>query len=311
MAYIQEFGAWVPARVVTNAEAGAWVGAEAEWGRTVRGIDQRRFAGATDTVADMAARAVADCLARAGVDASAIKMVIVASGTGERSFPGPAAETALKLGIAGTPVLDVPMASAGSLWALAIASRLAASAGPILVIGAEKMSAVVEREPKEKGVAILFGDGAGAALITPDHGRLELIDSELGSDGSNANDLCLMPLQQLVMNGRTVIMHAARKVPAAIRGLLQRHAIAPARVDTFLMHQANQNLIVKIAQALGVEPARFYSNIARYGNTSSASMLIAASEWSRSAGTLAPCTPVVFAAFGAGFHWGAVLAQAL
>ena len=89
MAYIREFGCWLPSRVVTSAEAGAWVGADAEWVRTVSGIEERRFAEAGDTVADLAARAGQDCLERAGVVAPELGMVIVASGSGERSFPGP------------------------------------------------------------------------------------------------------------------------------------------------------------------------------------------------------------------------------
>ena len=309
MAFIREFGCWLPARVVTSEEAGAWVGAGAEWVRGVSGIEERRFAGAGETVAVLASRAGLDCLRRAGVEAGSLRMVMVASGTGERSFPGPAAETALLLGIPGTPALDVPMASAGSLFALGLAARLAPSVGPILVIGAEKMSAIALREPMERGVAVLFGDGAGAALVTPDHGLLELIDVELASDGAYAADLCLEPGRPLTMNGRSVILQAARKVPAAIRAVLERHAIAPPDVAAFLIHQANQNLIVKIAAALGVPAARFYSNIRRYGNTSSASMLIAAAEWLRETPPIAGA-PVVFAAFGAGFHWGAVLARA-
>jgi 3-oxoacyl-[acyl-carrier-protein] synthase-3 len=310
MAFIREFGCWLPERVVTSEEVGAWVGSDAEWVRTVSGIVERRFAKDDESVADLASRAGQDCLERAGVEASSLAMVIVASGTGERSFPGPAGETALKLGIPGTPVLDVPMASAGSLFGISIAGRLAASTGPILVIGAEKMSTIVLREPREKGIAVLFGDGAGAALVTPDSGRFELIDSELGSDGTYAADLCLNPGQPMSMNGRSVIMHAARKVPAAIRTVLARHGVEPSGVAQFLMHQANQNLIVKIAGALGVSSDTFYSNIARYGNTSSASVLIAAAEWSRD-NTVAHGSPIVIAAFGAGFHWGAMLARAV
>ena len=309
MAFIRAFGCWLPARVVTSAEAGAWVGADAEWVRGVSGIEERRFASAGETVAAMASRAGLDCLQRAGVEARSLGLVMVASGSAERSFPGPAAEMALLLGIPGTPALDVPMASAGSLFALGLAARLAASVGPILVIGAEKMSSIALREPMERGVAVLFGDGAGAALVTPDHGLLELIDVELASDGAYAADLCLEPGKPLTMNGRSVILQAARKVPAAIRAVLERHAIAPPDVAAFLMQQANQHLIVKIAAALGVPAARCYSNIRRYGNTSSASMLIAAAEWLRESPP-APGAPVVFAAFGAGFHWGAVLARA-
>ena len=308
MAFIREFGSWLPERVVTSAEAGSWVGVDADWVRGISGIEERRFARDDETLADLASRAGLDCLLRAGVEAASLRMVIVASGSGEHTFPGPAAETALKLGILGTPALDLPMASAGSLFGLGLAAKLASSVGPILVIGAEKMSTVVLREPREQGVAVLFGDGAGAALVVPDSGRLEIFDTELASDGAYCADLFLDPGRPLSMNGRSVILQASRKVPAAIRAVLERHSVAPAEVAAFLMHQANQNLIVKIASALGVPAERFYSNIARYGNTSSASMLIAASEWSRAA-ALPSGAPVVFAAFGAGFHWGAVLGR--
>lgn len=311
MSFIKEFGTYLPERVVTSEEAGAWVGSDASWVRSVSGIEERRFATDDESVSDMAARAGLDCLQRAGVAAPSLGMIIVASSTGDRSFPGPAAETALKLGAVGRPALDITMASAGSLFGLSLAKRLTNPVGPILVIGAEKMSSVVARQPRERGVAVLFGDGAGAALVVPDSGSLELLDTELASDGTYAGDLYLDPFKPLSMNGRSVIMHASRKVPAVIRTVLQRHDIMPAEVASFLMHQANQNLIVKIAGALKVPAERFYSNIARYGNTSSASLLIAAAEWSRETPKPKTGTPVVFAAFGAGFHWGAVLARAV
>jgi 3-oxoacyl-[acyl-carrier-protein] synthase-3 len=170
------------------------------------------------------------------------------------------------------------------------------------------MSRVVLREPREKGVAILFGDGAGACLISPDAGQAEIVDSVLASDGAFAEDLFLENGAPLKMNGRSVILHASRKIPAAIRSVLHRHSIPAADVQAFLLHQANQNLMDKVAATLGVAPERFFSNIRRYGNTSSASMLIAACEWRRQEGFRAGA-PVIFAAFGAGFHWGALLAR--
>ena len=245
-------------------------------------------------------------MASAGVLAGELEMVMVASGTSPRNFPGPAVSVAERLGATPTAAIDLPMASAGSLFGLALAARLAR--GPILVIGAEKMSSVVEREPLEKGVAILFGDGAGACVVHPQRGLLKVLDSELCSDGAFAEDLKLEHGQPLAMNGRVVILQASRKIPAAIASVLTRNQRAAAEVPVFLMHQANQNLIDRVAQALGVEPARFYSNIRRYGNTSSASMLIAASEFF-AAQQLPPAQPVIFAAFGAGFHWGALLTE--
>src|SRR5262249_10358631 len=141
----------------------------------------------------------------------------------------------------------------------------------------------------------------------PNEGRAEIVDACLHSDGSFAEDLKLEFEQPLQMNGRSVIMQAARKVPAAIREVLDKAGKSAAEVDTFLMHQANQNLIVKIAQSIEVVSEKFYSIMGRYGNTSSASMVIAADEWSAQSG-FSPSKPVVFAAFGAGFHWGALLA---
>jgi len=306
MAFLKAFGCYVPSRVVGNAELATRLGCEADWILTMSGIVERRYAEPSESVIDLAERAAHDCLNRANVEASKLGMVIVSSGSSPRRFPGPAAETAARLGVPGIPAIDVPMASAGSLFGLAMAAHLAGVYGPILLIAAEKMSAVVEHPPLDRNTAILFGDGAGACLIDPNEGPAKIVDSRLHSDGSFAENLKLEFDQPIHMDGRTVILQASRKVPAVIRELLDPHALPASAIDTFLMHQANQNLIVRIAQALEVAPEKFFSNIARYGNTSSASMLIAATEWSAQSGFKRD-TPVVFAGFGAGFHWGALL----
>ncbi|MBA3973992.1 MAG: ketoacyl-ACP synthase III [Candidatus Solibacter sp.] len=308
MPFIKEFGSYLPSRMVSSEEAGGWVDTLATWVFNVSGIEERRFAGKDETVSDMAVAAAKDCLQRAGLEAKDISMVLLSSGSSERQFPGPAAETALKLGIPGIPAIDLPLASAGALFALSLASRLTEQVGRVMVIAAEKMSQIAVREPMERGVAVLFGDGAGAALVTPDEGFVEVVDSQLASDGSFAPDLCLDWDQPLKMNGRTVILQASRKIPGIIRSLLERNAVDPQLVPVYLMHQANQNLIDRVADAIGVPAERFFSNIAKYGNTSSASMLIAASEWIDSH-KLTKGDPVVFAAFGAGFHWGSLLAR--
>jgi len=166
----------------------------------------------------------------------------------------------------------------------------------------------VLREPMERGVAILFGDGAGACLISPDAGQARIVGSAIYSDGAFAEDLKLEFNSPLEMNGRSVILQASRKIPRSITDLLERHGRAAPSVDVFLMHQANRNLIVRVAQAVGVNDDKFFTNIEHYGNTSSASMLIAAAEWSTASGFRSG-VPVVFAAFGAGFHWGALLVE--
>jgi 3-oxoacyl-[acyl-carrier-protein] synthase III len=308
MPFIKEFGSYLPSRSVSSEEAGAWVDTLASWVINVSGIESRRFAADNETVSDMAAAAAKDCLQRSGLKAKDVSMVLVSSGSSEHQFPGPAAETALKLGIPGIPAIDLPLASAGAMFGLSLASKLTEQVGRILVIAAEKMSEIVAREPMERGVAVLFGDGAGAALVTPDSGFVEVVDSEIASDGTFASDLCLDWNLPLKMNGRTVILQASRKIPSIIKSLLDRNEVDPKAVPVYLMHQANQNLIVRVAEAIGVPSERFFSNIAKYGNTSSASMLIAASEWIHSH-KLSKGDPVVFAAFGAGFHWGSLLAR--
>jgi len=306
MSFIHSFGAYVPARVVTNAELAARLNCTGEWIESVSGIQERRWA-AEESVTDLGAHAARDCLTRNGIDASQIGLILVSSGSAERRFPGPASGIAAALGLNATPAIDLPLASAGSIFALSLASQLSASCGDVLVVAAEKMSAVVEGAALDQNTAILFGDGAGAALVSSRPGQLEVLDSVLHTDGANRDDLALEWGSPLKMNGLIVILQAARKLPAVIGEVLKKQNIAALDVTQFVMHQANQNLITRVAKGLGVDAARMFSNVSRYGNTSSASMLIAAAEWepSRTPG------PVIFAGFGAGFNWGALLARSV
>jgi 3-oxoacyl-[acyl-carrier-protein] synthase III len=311
MPFLRAFGAYVPSRFVDNAELAEKLGCEASWIKEVSGIDQRRYAAESESLVDLAVNAATDCLTRGGVPADKIGLLLVSSGSSERRFPGPAAEIGARLGLAGIPAIDVPMASAGSLFGMAMAAKFAPTCGPVLLIAAEKMSTVMAREPLDKNTAILFGDGAGACLIDndidPNEGVAKLGNAILHSDGSFAQDLRLEFGEPLHMDGRVVIMQASRKIPAVIKEVLDHHQISASAIGTFIMHQANQNLIVRVAKALEVAPEKFYSNIARYGNTSSASMLIAAAEWDVASGFKSG-EPAVFAGFGAGFHWGALVA---
>jgi 3-oxoacyl-[acyl-carrier-protein] synthase-3 len=306
MAFLREFGAYVPQCVINNTGLATRLGVTPEWILDVSGIEERRIAEPDESVADMGVAAANDCLSRAGVEAGQLGMIVVASGTHERCFPGPACSIAARLGLKQTPAVDIPMASAGALFGMSLASRLAAIYGHILVVASEKMSAIALREPLDRNVAILFGDGAGACLLSEDSGPVRVVDSVLHTDGNFAGDLRLSHDGWLEMNGRSVIMQASRKIPAGINEILQRNCVLASEVEIFLMHQANQNLIDKMARTLNVPTQKFFSNIARYGNTSSASMLIAAAEW-WSRNQPAPGADICFAGFGAGFHWGALL----
>ena len=305
-AFLHGFGMHVPERVVTNAEMAVRVDRTPEKIEGSSGIRERRWAAAETSVADLAIAAAQDCLARVGVAASSLGLIIVASGSARPGFPGPGAEVAARLGLESTPAIDLPMASAGSLFGMAMAAQMAAQFGDVLVIGAEKMSAVVESGALDPNTAILFGDGAGAVLVSARPGPWEILDAVLHSDGQYRDSLAFDWSAPLRMDGLSVILQASRKLPSSIEEVLTRQKLAAADVAQFLLHQANQNLLVRVAKALGVPAERVYSNVARYGNTSSASMLIAAAEWSQANPSSGP---VVFSAFGAGFHWGALLAR--
>lgn len=309
MSAIRSFGHYLPATVLTNAELADRLGVAPEWIRQTSGIEERRVAGTDESVAAMGAKAAESCLSHGEFSASSLGLILVASGTGPQRFPGPAASIADLLGLNSTPAIDLPLASAGSLFGMALASDLAARFGPVLVVASERMTGPGLSEPLTKEVAPLFGDGAGACLILPGEQGLAILGHELRSDGAFSQALALGFDGRLNMDGRTVILQASRKIPTAMADLLARHSIPAQTVAAFLMHQANQNLIDRVAKAMGVDSGRFFSNIARYGNTSSASMLIAASEYFE---TRRPKSGeyFCFAAFGAGFHWGSVLAVA-
>jgi 3-oxoacyl-[acyl-carrier-protein] synthase-3 len=306
MAYLRAFGSWLPPRRVTNPEIAAQVDATPEWILEVCGIEERRYASDHDTVASIGLLAAQNCLEKAGVTAAELGMILVASGSSDHFCPGPASQIAAALGLASTPALDIPVASAGSLIGLALAAELAPAMGRVLVVGAEIMSRRVRLDPAGKNTAILFGDGAGAALVDAETGFARIADSSLFTDGASAEILFIRD-GQIHMDGPAVILQASRKMPRAINELLTRNGIAATEVEAFLLHQANLNLIVRVAASVKAPRERFFTNIARYGNTSSASLLIAADEWHRGQ-TAALVGPLVFSAFGAGLNWGALLA---
>ncbi len=305
MAFLRATGFAVPDRVVTNDELAPLVAESAAWIEQVSGIRERRYAAPGQTVVDLAVTAAELCLKNASVQAADLGMIFVSSGSPERFCPGPASAVAARLGLTATPALDLPVGSAGSLIALSLAMRLAPTAGNILVVGTEIMSRRIHLTPGGRNTAILFGDAAAAALVSPTRGFLRLHDEALFTDGTGADILTLEP-DGLHMDGGSVILRASRKLPACILEVLGRNNLAPADVQHFLLHQANLNLLMKVATSLKVPADRVFTNIQHYGNTSSASLLLALDEWH--ATTPQPASPVVFSAFGTGLNWGALLA---
>lgn len=306
MTHLAGFGAALPETVVTNAALASEFQVPEEWILSVSGIRERRRAGEDETPATLAEAASRKALAAAVLLPSQLGAIIVGSGSSPRQFPGISADLQRRLEAPGIPAFDIPLASSGSLVALALAVDLAPRYGPVLVAGAEVMSRIIDRPPRTKESAILFGDGAGACIVSPGPGAIEVTDIRFACDGALGDDLSLEPGAPLVMNGRTVILQASRKLPAAVRDLLGRAGLQPADVDLFVLHQANLVLLRQVAKTLAVDESRLFVNVDRYGNTSAASLLIALSEAAEQ-GLVSAGKRVVLGAFGAGFSWGAAL----
>lgn len=306
MAHLAGLGHALPGRVVPSSELAARLGVEERWVVEACGIRERRWLAEGESVAGLAGAASRAALAAAGVPPERLGAIVVGTGSAPRSFPGVSADLQRLLGATGAPAFDVPLASVGGLFALALAVDLCGRVGPVLAAGADEMSNVLLRAPLAKETAILFGDAAGACVVAPGDGALDVVDLRLGSDGTFAEALSLPPGGALAMDGRTVILQASRKLPAVIRSVLEPHGLAPADVDLFVLHQANVNLLHGVARALGIPAERLFVNVDRLGNCSAASVLVALSEASEQ-GRLRPGARVVLAAFGAGFSWGAIL----
>lgn len=306
MVAVLGFGRYLPEGRITNETLEAEFGLEPGWIVSMSGIEERRVAAPDETVEVLAHRAALDCLDHAGLQPADLGGIIVGTGTPSRQFPGVSAGLQRKLGAQNIPAFDIHLASVGGLFALAAAVDLCPRYGPILAVGAERMTEVMAREPRAKETAILFGDGAGASIVSPGEGALEVVDIRVQSDATFAEALHMDFGGTLHMEGRTVILQANRKLQAALSGLLDKNGLGMADVDLFLFHQANLNLLKQVGRALQIPEERVFVNLDRYGNTSAASLFIAASE-AQEAGRIRPGATVVMAAFGAGMSWGAAL----
>jgi 3-oxoacyl-[acyl-carrier-protein] synthase-3 len=306
MAGIAGLGHHLPEGVLGNEALAAEFGVDPDWIVSVSGIHERRCVAPGETVSDLAERAARAALADAGLAPSDLGGIVVGTGTPDRQFPGVSADLQKRLGVPGIPAFDIHLASVGGLFALATACALCPQYGPVLAVGAEAMTPVMARPPRVKETAILFGDGAGAAVVVPGGARIAIDDIRIASDATHADALFMAFGEAMRMDGRTVILQANRKLQTALSELLSRNGLSVDDVDLFLFHQANLNLLRQVGGALKVDPAKVFVNLDRYGNTSAASLLIAMSD-ARDAGLLAPGRRTAAAAFGAGMGWGAAL----
>jgi len=308
MASLAGFGHSLPEGILTNESLAAEFSVDPEWIVSVCGIQTRRVVAADETVCDLAERASQACLQDAGITADKLGAIIACTGTPHRQFPGVSAEVQKRLNAPGIPAFDLHLASISGLFGVAVANKMCEQWGPTLVVAAETMTRALALGPRAKETAILFGDGAGACLVTPGDAPLAIRDVSIASDATFSEALRMDFGSTLQMDGRTIIMHAVRKLARAVAELLEKNSLRADQIGLFLFHQANMRLLERLMKELKIEASQCFVNIEKYGNTSSASWLIAASE-AKAAGLLRSGMKVVIAAFGAGLSWGTALVE--
>jgi 3-oxoacyl-[acyl-carrier-protein] synthase-3 len=312
-------GAFTPERVVTNTDLEEMVETSDEWIVTRTGIRERRIAAPEEAASDLALPAARQALEQAGVAPEQVDLVIVATATPDMLFPATAAIVADALGAEQAAAYDLLAGCTGFVYALSqaygqVASGLSKNA---LIVGTEVLSRITNW--RDRSTCILFGDGAGAAVVQP-IGDGGIAGFELGADGSGGPDLCVpaggsrLPaspealeeeLQFIRMNGAEVFRFATRIMVTSAEELLRVCGATMDDVDLYVPHQANKRIVDHAVKDLGLDPEKVLMNIDRYGNTSSASIPICLQE-AQAEGRLEEGTRVLMSAVGAGLTWGSV-----
>ncbi len=316
-------GSYAPSKVVTNEDLSKLVDTSDEWIRTRSGIRERRVAEANEATSDLAIKAATSALADAKVNASEIDLLIVATCTPDHPLPATACIVQHKLGVpAHATCFDISAACSGFLYALEIAyGQLQTNRYKrALIIGAEKLSTITDWT--DRTTCVLFGDGAGAAVLTKvDQSGVGILGTDLGADGEFVDNLFIpaggsrTPATAesvakrdhcIRMNGREVFKSAVRVMETVAREMMEQHKLTPDQVSLVIPHQANIRIIEALAGNLEMPIEKFYVNLDRYGNTSSATIPLALDE-ARRAGKIKPGDLTLLVAFGAGLTYGATL----
>ena len=321
--YIAGTGSYLPERVLTNAELEKLVETSNEWIVTRTGIRERRIARPDEPTSALAAEAARRALASAGLTAEQLDLIIVATITPDMGFPNTACFVQQQIGAKNAFCFDIEAACSGFVYALDLASQYVATgrAERVLVIGAEKISCITDWT--DRSLCVLFGDGAGAAVVQAGENRRGVISSVLRSDG-NLSQLLMMPgggsrypaseetlrqkLHYMKMDGKEVFRHAVTCMTDVARRALAQAGVTLEQVKLVIPHQANMRIVKAIHDRLGGSDEQYFVNLDRYGNTSAASVIIALDEAART-GRLQRGDLVLLVAFGGGFTWGATLLE--
>ncbi|MCA1842699.1 MAG: ketoacyl-ACP synthase III, partial [Actinobacteria bacterium] len=301
-------GVGLPDGRLTNADLEARLDTSDVWIAERTGIRERRIVAEGEDTRTLAVAAGAAAIKDADLTPDDIDLVLVATCTPSQLLPSTASLVQNDLGVRGG-AFDLGAACAGFVYAFVAASALVetSAVGAVLVIGAERLSAITD--PDDRGTAILFGDGAGACVVTAadDSREVGLLGSDLGCDGSAA-ELLEIPLGRtfIEMDGPAVFKRAVRVLVDSSYAALGRAGLAPADVDLFVPHQANARIIAAANERLGIPVERTMVNIDRYGNTSAASIPIALAE-AAEAGRISDGDLVLMSGFGAGMTWASAV----
>lgn len=320
---ITGIGSYLPERILTNADLEKMVDTTDEWIRRRTGIRERHIAAENQATSDMASEAAQKALADAGLTAEDVQLIIVATVTPDMPFPSTACFVQQKIGASQAFCFDLEAACAGFLYGLKVAKRFvgAGTVDVALVIGADKLSGVTDWE--DRATCVLFGDGAGAAVVQPTETGRGIMSGFMGSDGT-LTDLLKIPaggsrhpttvdtvanrLHYMKMNGREVFKHAVRYMCDAGQKVLDRCGITIDEVDCVIPHQANMRIIQAIADRFDASLDKFYINLDRVGNMSAASVPVALDEAVRE-GRIKRGDILLFIVFGGGFTWGATAVE--
>lgn len=320
---IKGTGFAVPDRVVTNDELSAQMDTSDEWIRTRTGIGERRWVREGETGADMAVRASRAALESAGIGAADLDAIVCATSTPDHFAPGNGVYIQHLLGAGQIPALDVRAQCSGFIYGLSVADAWvrAGSFRTVLVVGTEVQSTGMDVSTAGRNTAVIFADGAGAAVIGPsDDPDRGILGFDLHTDGSYADKLWVdapgsmyhprishdhieAGSHLLQMDGKEVFRHAVVRMPESVQSLLKQLGLSTADIHLLLPHQANLRISEMVQKTLGLRDDQVYNNITRYGNTTSATIPIALDECVRS-GRISRGDLVMMTAFGSGFMWG-------
>lgn len=315
-------GSALPGKILTNAELEQLVDTSDEWITTRTGIKERRIAAEGEYTSTFAAEAARRAMTMAGALPEEIDLIIVATVTPDFPFPSTACIVQDLLGASNATAFDLSAACSGFIYGLSIAEKYlrSGSARKILVIGSEILSRVVDW--KDRNTCVLFGDGAGAVVLEGSEGDHSLLSTHTFSNGTHWN-LLYQPGSgsrnpatdprtiaegriYLTMEGNDVFKHAVRAMGEAAEAALAANSLTAADIGLLIPHQANQRIVDATSKRLGLGSDRVFTNLDRYGNTSSASIPIALDEANRQ-GVLKPGCKLMMVAFGGGFTYGSAL----